>query len=668
MRGARWNWPCTGSTRPTLRLPYQSNLSALIHEPSFKQAAGETVFIKARIVITLGNRAVHDTRPIGPDDAATAVRELFHVGYWLARCYGRRSRPDPGLRFDPARLPAPAAKAAPQTSAQLEKLQQQLAARDENLAELLSDKKTLDEEVQRLRAEVAKAKEAAARQADTHDYSEDETRTAFIDLLLHEAGWSLQDARDREFEVEGMPNAKGTGFADYVLWGDNGKPLAMVEAKRTQRDAREGRQQAKLYADCLEQMFGQRPVIFYSNGYEHWIWDDKNYSPRAIQGFYTKEELQLLVQRRSNRRLLAETPINDKIVDRLYHVQAVRRVAEAFEQDKERKALLVMATGSGKTRNSIAICGLLQRCSWAKRILFLADRVALVNQATKAFVQFLPDASPVNLVTERDTQGRVYLSTYPTMLGLIDQMVDGQRRFGPGHFDLVIIDEAHRSVFDRYGTILDWFDGLLLGLTATPKDEVTHSTYRLFELEPGVPTYAYSLDEAVEDEHLVPPRGISVQLKLPRKGIKYNELSDEEKEQWDLLDWGTEDGEPPNEVNPAALNCWLFNKDTVDKALKYLMEKGLKVAGGDRLAEQGTIERGDLYGSPFTDVSSVGPEGLFDRGGDRPADGTAGCHSTLRHRTKGLRRPTKNRRSFLSARTERSLSMHLWIITPQMHG
>ncbi|MBW7929880.1 MAG: DEAD/DEAH box helicase family protein [Gammaproteobacteria bacterium] len=580
---------------PALRLPYQDNLSALVHEPSFKQAAGEPVFRKARILVTLGNRAVHDTRAIPPEDAITAVRELFHVGYWLARQYGRRSRPDPGLRFDPARLPVPPAQAAARSAVQLEKLQRELQARDENLATLLADKQALDTEIAQLRVEVARAKEAAARLPDAHDYSEAETRDAFIDLLLHEAGWPLAEARDREFEVAGMPNEKGTGFVDYVLWGEDGKPLGLVEAKRTRRDARVGQQQAKLYADCLERMFGQRPVIFYSNGYEHWIWDDGHYPPRAIQGFYTKAELQLLVQRRGMRRPLAQAPINAGIVERVYQEKAIRRVAEAFERGGERKALLVMATGSGKTRTAIALCDLLLRCNWAKRILFLADRVALVNQALNAFKQHLPDASPVNLVTERNTQGRVYVSTYPTMLGLIDSMADGQRRFGPGYFDLIIIDEAHRSVFDRYGAILEWFDALLLGLTATPKDEVSHSTYRLFELEPGVPTDAYGLEEAVHDGYLVPPRAISVRLKFPREGIRYDELSDEEKEQWDAMEWDTGDGTPPREIGSEALNRWLFNKDTVDKALAHLMERGLKVAGGDTLGKTIIFAKNQLH-------------------------------------------------------------------------
>src|SRR5690606_30020496 len=228
-----------------------------------------------------------------------------------------------------------------------------LRGRDEKLATLLADKTTLDEELKRLRAEVAAAKKAAAAQPATHDYSEAETRDYFIDLLLKEAGWTLDQPRDREFEVSGMPNAQDKGFVDYVLWGDDGKPLGLVEAKRTRRDPRVGRQQAKLYADCLEKEFGQRPVIFYSNGYEHWLWDDTQYPPRRVQGFYKKAELELLIQRRETRRPLAEATINPTIVERHYQTRAIRRVAEAFERDNERKARLVMATCAGNTRTLI---------------------------------------------------------------------------------------------------------------------------------------------------------------------------------------------------------------------------------------------------------------------------------------------------------------------------
>ncbi len=331
-----------------LRLPYQDNLSALIHEPTFKTTAGAAVFNKAVIINRLGNSAVHGHRPVQQFDALTAVRELFHVAYWLAHTYGRGAKPAPGLAFDPNALP----KTTPlpkQTIEQLQRLEAGLRERDEKLSALLTDKAALDAELTRLRVEVAEAKQANTAHADTHDYSEAETRDYFIDLLLKEAGWALDQERDREFPVDGMPNTQGKGFVDYVLWGDNGLPLALVEAKRTKRDPRVGQRQAELYADCLEKQFGRRPVVFYSNGYEHWLWDDLNYPPRPVQGFLKKAELELLIQRRSSRKKLAEAKINEDIVERYYQTRAIRRIGEAFEKDRDRKTLVVMATVSPVT-------------------------------------------------------------------------------------------------------------------------------------------------------------------------------------------------------------------------------------------------------------------------------------------------------------------------------
>lgn len=567
----------------TLRRPYQDNLSAFIHEPSFKSLVGEALFTKARLLKDLGNLAVHSTRRVNNTDAVNSLRELFHICYWLARTYGRTARPSPGQQFLAALLPV-ASGATPQSAKQLQKLEASLKERDDKLATALKEQAALSDELKRLQAEVAAAKKANTAEPDTHDYSEAQTRKAFIDVLLKEAGWNLNPAVNFEVEVTGMPNNQGKGFVDYVLWGDDGKPLALIEAKCTTRSPSVGQQQAKLYADCLEQMYGQRPIIFYSNGYEHWLWDDTAYPPRLVEGFYKKDELELTVQRRSSRRNPAEVVIDPSIVERYYQTRAVRKVGHHFEIDRQRRALLVMATGSGKTRTVIALVKVLMESNLAKRVLFLADRVALVNQAVNAFKKHLPDAAPVNLVTEKHTDGRVFVSTYPTMMGLIDDVASGQRRFGVGHFDLIVIDEAHRSVYQKYGAIFNYFDSLLVGLTATPKDEIDHNTYGLFGLEDGVPTDAYGLDEAVADGHLVPQVAISVPLKFQREGLKYANLSDKEKAQWDEVEWDDE-GNVPDEVNAEALNKWLFNEDTVDKVLATLMLHGQKVAGGDRLGK-----------------------------------------------------------------------------------
>lgn len=569
----------------TLKLPYQENLSALIHDPTFKAAVGQKIFIKAKLIKDLGNLAAHSHKQLLQTDSMVAVKELFHICFWLARTYAKGSKPTDGLAFNTAILPK-TSPIPPQTLAQIQQLEAQLREKDTKLTELLTGKEALDAELARLRAEIAEIKKRNEARPDNHDYSEAETRDYFIDLLLKEAGWALDKKEDREYPIIGMPNANDTGFVDYVLWGDDGKPLGLVEAKRAKRDPKVGQRQAELYADCLEKKFGQRPIIFYSNGYDHWMWDDLHYPPRCVQGFYKKDELERLVQRRENRKPLGQTEINREIVERHYQERAIRRIGEAFEKDNERKALCVMATGAGKTRTVISLCDLMMRCNWVKRVLFLADRVALVKQSQRAFARHLPSAGAVNVLEhpEQIADARVLVSTYPTMMRLIDESKDGKRIFGPGHFDLVIIDEAHRSVYQKYRAIFDYFDSFLVGLTATPKDEVDHNTYDLFDLEDGVPTDVYSLDEAVKDHFLVPPRGVSVPLKFQREGIKYAQLSEEEKERWDAIEWD-DDGNVPGVVEPEALNRWLFNEDTVDKVLEHLMRAGVKVASGDRLGK-----------------------------------------------------------------------------------
>lgn len=580
---------------PSLRSPYDTTLSALIHEGTFRNLVGNALVTKARIIKDLGNVAVHESRPV-PEKAATdSLKQLFDFSYWLVRTYTRGTKPDPSSTFSVASLP----KAVHVEVSTLNKLQalakeredatkalaEEQAARlkgDEDLAALDKKNKQLQAEIEAIKAENAKVK-------DTHDYSEAETRDIWIDRLLAEAGWPLNQPRDREFPVKGMPNQAGEGFVDYVLWGDDGIPLAVIEAKRTKRDAREGQQQAKLYADCLENKFGTRPLIFFTNGYEHWVWDDKMYPPRKVHGFFKKDELELWRQRKGARRSLSATSIDEEVAGRYYQTRAIRRIGEAFEKDSQRKALLVMATGSGKTRTVIALIDQLMRANWCKRVLFLADRVALVRQAHNAFKAHIPTTPSANLIERHDPRkndhngARVCVATYPTMMGLIDEMQNGQKRYGPGHFDMIVIDEAHRSVYRKYRAIFDYFDSLLVGLTATPRDEIDHDTYSLFELERGVPTDSYDLDEAVADGFLVPPTPMSVPLKFVREGIKYDDLSDEDKEKWDILEW--ENGLSKADVDPNALNKWLFNEDTVDKVLEHLMVNGLKVAEGDRLGK-----------------------------------------------------------------------------------
>jgi len=573
----------------TLTRPYDNQLSSKIFEPTFKDNTPPAVFTKMIFVKNIGNKAVHTQKEISTADAVQTVREIFHILYWMARSYTTEDVTQfDGLEFVEANVPGRQKTVSVNTYNQLVAVykadKERKAEEEEKQKQAAIIEPSIDAELERLRKQVAAAKKKNEQFPDSHNYSEAETSKHIIDLLLSEAGWTIGKDVTVELEVAGMPNNQGIGFVDYVLFGADGKPLAVVEAKRTSVDTAVGKHQAKLYADCLETKYGRRPVIFYTNGYETHLWDDSNYPPRPVQGFYTRDELELMIQRRETQKPLNGVDIDASIVERHYQTRAITKMAEHFAA-KQRKGLLVMATGAGKTRTVIALCDLLMKAGWVKRVLFLADRVALVKQAANAFKAHLPNSNPVNLLNDKgDTGSRVFLSTYPTMMNLINQMDGEERRFSVGHFDLVIVDEAHRSIYQKYSAIFNYFDSFLVGLTATPKGEVDKNTYRMFDLQTGVPTDAYELDEAVKDGFLVPSVNISVPTKFTREGIKYEELSEEEKTQWDEIEWD-EEGEPPEQIDPAALNNWLFNQDTIDKVLKFLMESGQKVEGGDKLGK-----------------------------------------------------------------------------------
>lgn len=574
-----------------LQRPYDTTLSALIGEPSFKRLAGH-IAQKAYLIKNNGNKAAHGTGRIAEDKAVASVRELHHFAYWMVRNYARGG-PPANVQFSAENLPR-LTSVTPQKLAVLQnaagKWEETYKAKikaEKRAIQSEADAKSLAEKYAKLHAEFAAIKAANTKTADDHDFNEAQTRTDLIDILLEEAGWDLTDARDREYEVAGMPSDSGVGFVDYVLWGQDGKPLAVVEAKRTKANPQTGKRQAQLYADCLETQFGRRPLIFYTNGFEHYFWDDTNYPTRQVSGFFKHDDLQTIIQRRQTQKPLGGIAINTDISDRYYAERAIKRVCESFEADKQRKALLVMATGSGKTRMAIALSDVLMRGGWVKRVLFLADRTSLVKQAADAFKEHLPGSSPVNLLKNSDGVGRVYLSTYQTMMGLINDAKDDDgkaKMFGAGHFDLIIVDEAHRSLYKKFGAIFDYFDSLLLGLTATPKEEIDKDTYGVFELEKGVPTDAYDLETAVIDKHLVPPKAISVPLGFPTQGVRYDDLSDEEKAEWDEKEWG-DDGPPPDEISASEVNKWLFNKDTVDKALKHLMTHGIHVNDNENIGK-----------------------------------------------------------------------------------
>lgn len=430
--------------------------------------------------------------------------------------------------------------------------------------------------------------------------SEAETRKLYIDLLLQEAGWEVLTQENVpsaakagiEIYVQGMPNKKEEGYCDYVLYGKNGKPLAVIEAKRTSVDEDKGKHQAELYADCLEKQYGVRPVIYYTNGFHTKIIDGLGYPPRSVMGFHTLDDLELIISRRG-RKKIADLAIKDKITNRDYQKRAIRAVCDHFN-GMHRRALIVMATGTGKTRVAISLCDVLLRNQWIKNVLFLADRTSLVKQAHDKFAEYLPDYSICKLTDakDEDKNARLMFSTYQTMINYIDT---DDKEFSIGRFDLVILDEAHRSVFKKYAAIFEYFDSFLVGLTATPRDEVDRSTYDLFQLDSNTPNYNYTQSEAEKDKYLVGYNPISRTTRRLREGIVYKSLTEDEKDQLDQA-WeyekakaemitGLPQVKTPRDIEKKELFDYIYNISTIDIVIQDLMNNGLKINNGDKIGK-----------------------------------------------------------------------------------
>ena len=562
-----------------LVLPYQNNLSSLVYDINFKSMINEKVFNGMTYIIKLGNFSVHSNKKVTRKEAVLCLKYLFDFMDWIAYYYDSNYTE---TKFDEGKLPGESS--ANLKKEEREELENKLVEKDEKIEKILKENEELREKLTKQRTS-----KKTAYNFKVSDISEFETRKQFIDLDLKIAGWDSTNIRE-EVEVKGMPNTQETGHVDYVLYGENGKPLAVIEAKRTSKDAKIGQQQAKLYADCLEKEYAQRPIIYYTNGKEIYMWDDVSYPERKVSGFYTQDELQLLIKRRDSKENLEHIFIANDIANRPYQLEAVKKVCESFEE-KHRRALIVMATGTGKTRTAISLVDVLTSKNWVQNILFLADRTELVKQAEKNFKKLLPDMSCCNLLSSKDgdpEESRIIFSTYQTMINCIDKMKskNGITLFTPGHFDLIIIDEAHRSIYKKYQSIFDYFDGLLVGLTATPRDDVDKNTYKFFQLENNVPTFVYEYDEAVRQKYLVDYHTISTTTKFIERGIKYSELKEEDREEYENL---FEEGEVQEEISSNAINSWLFNRDTIKIILETVMQKGLKVEGGDKLRKNYNI-------------------------------------------------------------------------------
>ena len=563
----------------TMLMPYKDNLQSLIHEPSFCFAVDYNTWGKLPFIIKLGNLAVHTEKSVQKGDALASLRGLFEFIEWVDYCYGPNYEE---RKFDEALIPTE------QIAVDTKKIKEQESLLGEKDAEIEALRKKIEQMSEQYTAE--KEQHQQERSFKSEDLSEFKTRKIYIDVDMKQMGWKFTgvDADvQEEYEVEGMAGVVGQlGYCDYVLFGKDGMPLALVEAKRSSKDPNIGRKQAVLYANCLERKFGRRPMMFTTNGFETYFWDDLSAPQRPVSGIFSKDDLQKLMNRRSEKMDLMTIEIDDKITDRYYQKEAIRAVCEQIELGF-RKHLLVMATGTGKTRTASSLTDLLSRGRYVTNILFLADRTALVKQAKDDFKNYLPDMSLCNLCSNKDDRNaRIVFSTYPTILNAIDdtKSKDGVRLFTPAHFDLIIIDESHRSIFKKYRAIFEYFDAIMVGLTATPKTDVDRNTYDFFEMEHGVPTYAYDYETAVYQDHvLVPYYNYEVQTKFLEEGITYDDLSPEDKERYE--DDFAEGGVIPAFIPSAAMNRFIFNEVTVDMVLQDLMERGIQVAGGDRIGK-----------------------------------------------------------------------------------
>ena len=559
----KWMYSVDGE----LVMPWEDKLISLMNTDEFRDIIDDALWHRLDYIRKTGNAAAHAGRRITKEQAMLCLENLYIFMDYLAYCYADdyiEGHFDPSILDQPQSAPAPVIN--PETELELARLMEENAA---------------------LREELTARRE---EQQQTYvpkplDISEYKTRKLYIDAMLEDAGWIEGKNWINEYEIPGMPNKSEVGYADYVLMGDDGRVLSVVEAKRTCVDVSQGRQQAKLYADLIEKKQGRRPVVFLTNGFDTHIVDNQ-YPERKVAAIYSKRDLEKLFNLQSMRGSLKYIVVDKNIAGRYYQEAAIKAVCNSFGTKNRRKALLVMATGSGKTRTVIALCKVLLEQGWIKNVLFLADRNSLVTQAKRNFVNLLPDFAVTNLCEEKDNyQAHGVFSTYQTMMNCIDSVHDEEGKlFSCGHFDLVICDEAHRSIYNKYKDIFNYFDAPLVGLTATPKDEIDKNTYEVFELENGVPTYGYDLAQAVKDGYLVDFMSVETTLKFIQQGIVYDELSEEDKQAYEET-FENEDGELPESIASSALNEWIFNRDTIREVLHILMTQGLKIEYGNKIGK-----------------------------------------------------------------------------------
>lgn len=564
----------------------QSNFVDLLHNASFREVAQPLVLDKLHLLRRLGNRGAHG-EDVEATDSLRCVQEAWQLARWLHVTFlgGKvddfsdfKQPPAEGIDSK-AEIKRKAKALAEENSIKEERLKQAL----QELAELRAADRAATPPTALGTSPTVEALmqvgQASTQVASQLRFSEDHTRKWLIDRDLRMAGWDVppgtasNESVSQEFEVSHQPTASGQGYCDYVLWDDNRKPLVVVEAKKTRVDARTGQEQAKLYADALEKDYGQRPMIFYTNGHDIWVWDDAGgYPPRSVFGFYSKDTLQYRIgfQRREKLDLLKDVRPDAKIAGYLHQIESITRVAERFSQ-RHRRALVVQATGTGKTRVAIALAKLLIDARWVKRVLFLCDRKELRKQGKNAFNEHVKE--PIYVIGQANDVGKMDARIY---IGIYQGLINDYESFDVGFFDLIIADESHRSIYNLYGDLFKYFDALQVGLTATPVEMVSRSTCQLFGCDYKLPTANYPLEQAIADRKLVPFKVVAHTTKFLRDGIKAAHLSDEQIAQ--LEDQGFD----PNELEFDAqeIDEAVFNKDTNRVILRNLMDKGIRDADG----------------------------------------------------------------------------------------
>jgi len=563
------------------RLPFipQADFYALLTADSFIAVVDKTLINYLHLLRKQGNETAH-----GKEGGLSTALQALGIAYQLVSYMGIKYH---GL----TRSQIPDFKIIQDKRVELKQLQQSVSeykdalnSKAEEVDDLLDKLDQANAKAQQAQQESSETERQQSRQqsektADSLQWDEAKTRQMLIDVMLEQAGWNISDKEQVTLEhpVEHQPTTSGTGRADYVLWDDNGKPLAVVEAKRSSVEGLQiGREQARIYADGLEKMTGQRPVIFYTNGYETYLWDDCQYnSYRQVYGVYSRESLKYLIYQRNYRdKTLEQHNPNLEIAGRPYQIEAIKAVASRFQQ-QQRKALIVQATGTGKTRVAIAISELLTRTAWAKRVLFLCDRRELRRQADNAFKDYLP-SEPRCVIGETnkiDPNARIYVATYPGMMGRFHQL-------DIGFFDLIIADESHRSIYNKYREIFLYFDALQLGLTATPVKFIARNTFDLFGCEEQDPTFEYSLDDAIKNEppYLSPFRVKDVTTEFLREGIHYNDLNEEQQRQLEQ-DLGEEEAKVTT-IKGKDIGRKIYSADTDRIILENLIDNGIKDATG----------------------------------------------------------------------------------------